>query len=204
MLKHDGGKKVYRCTLTNETFIAFCLKQVKKGLVVHTTPEKTMGVVSGQKGKGKGKRARNSPDPGKPEASGLAPSPSAPLASLGEMTLESGQSSATDTASDNLAAIHPLVELSTPSSSTLRVRIPGGLGRSTKPAQKSATFAVEVPATSKYLHTNSRQTLSSHTNTSLLSDDGSNSSRYTVLERRVAEVEKLVLGMDSRLKKLGG
>jgi len=25
-----------------------------------------------------------------------------------------------------------------------------------------------------------------------------------VLERRVAEVEKLVLGMDSRLKKLGG
>jgi len=204
MLKHDGGKKADRRTLTNETFIAFCLEQVKKGLVVHATPEKTTGAVSGQKGKGKGKCARNSPDPGEPEASGSAPSPSAPLASLGEMTLESGQSSAANTASDNLAAIRPLVELSTPGSSTLCVRIPGGLGRSTKPTQKSATFAVEVPATSKYLHTNSRRTLSSHTDTSLPSDDGSNSGRYTALERRVAEVEKLVLGMDSRLKKLGG
>ena len=204
MLKHDGGKKADCCTLTNETFIAFCLKQVKKGLAVHATPEKTMGAVSGQKGKGKGKCACNSPDPSKPEASGSAPSPLAPLASLGEMTLESGQSSAADTASDNPAAICPLVELSTPGSSTLRVHIPGGLGHSTKPAQKLATFAVEVPATSKYLHTNSRWTLSSHTNTSLPSDDGSNSSRYTALERRVVEVEKLVLGMDSRLKKLGG
>ena len=204
MLKHDGGKKADRRTLTNETFIAFHLEQVKKGLAVHATPEKTTGAVSGQKGKGKGKRARNSPDPGEPEASGSAPSPSAPLASLGEMTLESGQSSAADTASDNPAAIRPLVELSTPGSSTLCVRIPGGLGRSTKPTQKSATFAVEVPATSKYLHTNSRRTLSSHTDTSLPSDDGSNSGRYTALERRVAEVEKLVLGMDSRLKKLGG
>jgi len=204
MLKHNGGKKVDCHTLTNETFIAFCLEQVKKGLAVHTTPGKTTGAVSGQKGKGKGKHTCNSPDPVKPEASVLVPLPLAPLASLGEMTLESGQSSAADTASDNLAAICPLVKLSTPSSSTLYVRIPGGLGHSTKPAQKSATFTVEVPATSKYLHTNSHWTLSSHTDTLLPSNDGSNSSRYTTLERRVAEVEKLVLGMDSRLKKLGG
>ncbi len=55
----------------------------------------------------KGKQpARNSPDAGEPEGSGLAPSPSllAPLAGLGTLTLDSGSSSAANTPVDSPAA----------------------------------------------------------------------------------------------------
>src|SRR5258707_14609677 len=54
----------------------------------------------------KGKQpACNSPDAGKPEGSGLAPSPSllAPLAALGTLTLDSGSSSAANTPVDSPA-----------------------------------------------------------------------------------------------------
>src|SRR5258708_9059265 len=57
----------------------------------------------------KGKQpARNSPNAGKPEGSGLAPLPSrlAPLAGLGTLTLDSGSSSAANTPADS-----PIVSL---------------------------------------------------------------------------------------------
>ena len=98
------------------------------------------------------------------------------------MTLGSGPSSAADTPSDNPPSISPLPDPA-PSSSVLRVRIPGRLARSSKRAE-SPTFSVEVP---KYVGSQSCK-----------------ADKYVALERRVAELEKVVRGLESTVKKLGG
>ena len=184
MPKVDTSKdaKAIRHTLEMEDIMAFRLKQVNKGLAHFTEQIETLGAVSEKQAKGiGGKFAHNSPDAGEPEASASVPSPSVQLASLGAMTLGSGPSSAADTPSDNPPSISPLPDPA-PSSSVLRVRIPGRLARSSKCAE-SPTFSVEVP---KYVGSQSCK-----------------ADKYVALERRVAELEKVVRGLESTVKKLG-
>ena len=182
-LTSGTNAKVDRRPLEIEDVTAFRLEQVEKGAAYFTEEVEMMeAVVSEKQVKKKGKkRARNSPDAGEPEASASVPSPSVRLASLGALTLGSGLSSAADTPSDNPPSISPLPDPA-PDSSLLRVRIPGGLGRSSNRTE-SPPFSVEVP---KYGGSQS-----------------CNSDKYVALESRVTELEKLVRGLESKVKKLG-
>jgi hypothetical protein len=62
----------------------------------------------------------------------------------------------------------------------------------------------EVPGTSQLLRPSNRQARHSRSDASPASDDRSNAARIAALELRQDEVEKKILELDSRLKKLGG
>ena len=78
MPKVTTGKdvKVICHTLEIEDIMAFCLKQVNKGLAHFAEQIETMGAVSEKQVKGiGGECAHNSPDTGEPEASTSVLSP---------------------------------------------------------------------------------------------------------------------------------
>ncbi len=75
-----------RCTLSKDQMQEFRIKQAKESR------------AEVKKGK---RRARDSPEAGKSEGSGLAPSPLGSLAGLGALTLDSGGSSVTNTPADS-------------------------------------------------------------------------------------------------------
>jgi hypothetical protein len=153
-------------------------------------------------------RARDSPDAGESEGSGPTPSP---LARLGELTLESGGSSAADTPADSPSILPQpaLPERPAPAPpSSSKTRDTSGKSSPKPPAaaptQLLTGVTVEVPRTSQMLDPTLRQASRSRSDPSPTSDDGNNASRIAVLERRQDQLENRLQELDSRLKSLGG
>jgi len=175
--------KTDRRVLTKAELFEFRTKQVEK-----------RHAAEAKRGK---QRVRNSPDAGKPEASAPIPSSLKPLTALGTLALKRGRSSAAKTPADSPATFPepPLPDLPAPA--------PSKAPKARRASQCSGGFMAEVPSTSRSLNPAHRQALPLCNDASRAGEGRSNAARIAGLERRLDDLEKLVCGIDLKLKKLG-
>lgn len=197
MPQNPSTGKTIRHAMSRAEILEYRLKQTDE-------PSAPSAVKRGKR------RARNSPDAGESEGSGLAPSPLATLSGLGGLTLDSGGSSAADTPADSPSTLahQPTLAAPTPASAP---KTHGGSKRSgmsvlcpptAAPAKNSADVTAEVPSTSQLLKPTPRQASSSRGDTSPGSDAGA-AARLDRLESRLDRVEKWADEFHGRLNQLG-
>jgi hypothetical protein len=158
-------------------------------------------------------KARNSPDDG--GQGELVPSPLASISALGDLTLDSGGSSAANTPADSPSTLPRPPFSENPVQAQEKASKTHGAPKHSpgKPAsrptsaalaQHSTGVAFEEPTASPQLLKPALRQLSRSHSTSPASDDGSNAVRISALENRQNEIEKWAHNFDLRLKKLGG
>ena len=169
------------------------------------------------------KRIRGSPEASEPEDSYPAPSPSISLAALETLALESGGSSAANTAADSPASASTFPRLRIPKpAASISLMAPEGSRTSQSSASKSfykllipaltqgpTGFDVVVEPASKFLKPGRKHTSHSPTDASPTSDTGSITARVVALERKMELYERKQESLDKwkrdiekRLKKL--
>jgi len=197
-----GTGKTDRCMLEQESLQDFRIRQTKE---LHCA-----GIKQGKQ------CACSSPGVRKPEDSGVVSLPSAMLAAFGSLVLESGRSSAVDTPSNSPATLpeSSLLKVTAPSPPTAptahpcRVtKCPQGVSSLdpsvTAPTQHLAAFTVEVPSILRFLKPTHSQPLHSCSDTSQVSEDGSNSARIAMLEKKVDKLQKMHNDHECRLRNIG-
>jgi len=202
MPPNPGTGKTDRRVLEQESLQDFRIRQ--------TEELRRAGIKQGKQ------HARSSPGAREPEDSGVVSSPSATLAAFGSLVLESGGSSAIDTPSNSPATLPesslpkvaapspPTAPAARPHRATKRPQGASSLDPSvTAPTQHLAAFAVEVPSVSRFLKPTHSQPSHSHSDTSQVSEDRSNSARIAALEKKVDELQKMHDDHERRLRNIG-
>ena len=207
MLLNLGTGKMDRHDLPIDSIQKYRIKQTEELRAKPPAEKKRAGANKGKQ------HACGSPDAGKPEDSGLVPSPTAALTALQLLMLESSVSSAVGSPSNSPAillqssvpkvtapsppaACPHRASKCTPSASSLNPPV-------TVPTQHLAVVTVEVPSTLQFLKPACSQPLRPCSNTSPASNDRSNAARIAALERRMGKLEKMLDDHKRRLKAIG-
>jgi len=199
---NPGTGKMDCRVLEQESIQDFCIRQTEELCCA--------GIKQGKQ------RTHSSPGARKPEDSGAVLLPLATLAAFGLLVLESSGSSAIDTHSNSPATLpeSSLLKVATPSPPTAPTARPCQVTKRpqgassldpsvTAPTQHLAAFAVEVPSVSWFLKPTHSQPSHSHSDTSQMSKDGSNSARIAVLEKKVDKLQKMHNDHECRLRNIG-